>query len=649
MKQAIETLMGTNATVWMQAVRHVTMETIEALTASWNEPARPFARDLLIPRRATSQVLRQVSSGIKLVLLEGAPLAGKSNVLREISLHTMMDKTLATLYVEGGVGYGILQSLADALSRSLAWPVTREEARNWLVRVSEGTEYKLLLLIDGIDPTDNNTRRDIEDLSSALFGPGLSLIAALDDVTSDKLSSTPNRLSDSVIGRRALHVSLGSLDDQEFKIARKVLSKHRIGFMHGASSTPEFRQPWVLRAICAPLFERVEQAPAHFSVALPPLLSIDLIRYARKRFTDPELRRLFKAIAAALLADTKDQNRDISLMLESLEVNVVRRETLNRYLDVTELNELIDRGFLKPAINASGLPILFVRLPELLASELAQLLADELVPLISADPQLAASWIAGAASNLPIGDVIAAQAIYDAVHRPGSISIQLITELLETSPKREPLSPGTRVATHFPGVGLIELVFKENGSAVVDIDGQLHTIDLGDDGQSDTYTNIHQWLILSHLAALPFAMETAEGLQRVDPAILLKVGTANIVLRNPGGSHEMRAAPTHDLPGIGSMVCHEAGIIEPITLSIFRFLMSESVNANDWIDSAISAESMPLLGRIHIALLQIKTSADEELAKWAKNTLTTRVLPAFKLFPLLHSDDLQYTARTSFP
>ncbi|WP_347279150.1 type I restriction enzyme HsdR N-terminal domain-containing protein [Plasticicumulans sp.] len=638
MKHAIETLMGTNAVVWMQAVRHTTAETMDEITASWDEPARPFARGFLIPRKAAAQVLRRAAEGAKLILVEGSPLAGKSNVLREISLRSEQLNEFATLYVEAGVGGGILQSLADTLARSLAWPVTREEARSWLMRVSQLSEHRLLLAIDSLDTGNNDTRREIEDLSSTTFGPGLSLIVAVDDSTAERIVATTNGLSESAIGRRAQRIKVGPLDDLEFQIAQRVLWRHRIGLMHGAQATPEFRQPWVLRAISAPVLERIEEADPSLAVALPSLLSLDLIRHARERFADPELRRLFKAIAKALLADTKDQQRDASLRLESLEINVVRRETLRQHVDATELTWLIDRGFVKPAIHASGDAVLFIRLPELLASELARLLADELAPLVQADAQDAATWIAGAASNLPIGDVIAAQAIFDAVHRPGSLSFDLIRILLETPPERQPVSPGGRFATHFPGVGLVELVFKEDGTAVVDIDGQLHTIDLGEDGMSDTYANIHQWLILSHLAAVPFAMETLDGLQRVDPGILLVVGTADIVLRKPGGDQEMRAAPTHELPGIGSMVCHEAGIIEPITLSIFRYLTRDGAAASDWIDAAIAADSMPLLGRIHIALLHASSSANEALARWAGEMLTLKVLPAFKLFPVLHGD-----------
>jgi hypothetical protein len=557
-------------------------------------------------------------------------------VLREIALRTMGHEECATLYVEGGVGCGILQSIADALSRSLAWPITRDDARAWLVRVSHATARKLVLAIDDLEPTDSDTQREVEDLSSATFGPGISLVVALNDAASDKLVLAQNRLSQSVIGRRALRIALGPLDDREFEIAQQVLLKHRIHFIRGASQSPELRRPWVLRAICAPVLEWAERAEPHHSIALPPLLSLDLIRQARKRFADPELRRLFIAIAKAVLDDTKDDRRGRSLILESLDVNVVRRETLKQYLDAAELKELIDRGFLKPAMHAFGVPVVFVRLPELVASELAHLLADELVPLVRVDPRHASTWIAGAASTLPVGDIVAAQAILDAVYRPGSLSFELITALLETPPERQPLSPGMRFATLVPDVGVVELVVKEDGTATAEIDGEVRTIDLGNNAGSDTYANIYEWLILSHLAALPFAIETAEGLHRVDPGILLTVGMADIVLRKPGGGQGMRATPTHELPGIGSMVCHDAGIIEPITLSIFRYLMREGIEASDWIDTAINAKSMPLLARIHIALLQVSSSADPDRAAWATETLNTKVSSAFRQFPPRH-------------
>ncbi len=166
------------------------METLAELSASRDEPGRPFVDDFLIPRKATAQAFRQVLNGTKLVLLEGAPFAGKSNVLREVALRTAQHESIATLYVEGGAGYGLIQSLADTLYRSLSWPVTREEARTWLSRVSQSAQYRLVLTIDGLDPADDDARREIEDVSASLFGPGLTVIVALDDATSDRIVSS---------------------------------------------------------------------------------------------------------------------------------------------------------------------------------------------------------------------------------------------------------------------------------------------------------------------------------------------------------------------------------------------------------------------------------------------------------------------------
>lgn len=203
-------------------------------------------------------------------------------------------------------------------------------------------------------------------------------------------------------------------------------------------------------------------------------------------------------------------------------------------------------------------------------------------------------------------------------------------------PVHEVLFPA--MAAHVLGIGIVDLTFNADGTAAINIDGQLHVIDLGKDGLSDTYSNIHEWLILSHLSVMPFAMETTDGLERVDPQILMIVGTADIVLRKPGGDPDMRAAPTHDLPGIGSIVCHKAGIIKPITYSIFAYLAREGSSANGWIEQAIALASMPLLGRIHIALLQISSFADKARSVWAQDTLANKIAPAFKVLPDLHGE-----------
>lgn len=643
-KLAVDTLMGTNATVWQQAVRHTSTDILTELNASWEKPAFPFVKNFLLPRKATAKAMKLMSNNAKLIFIEGAPLVGKSNVLREITLRTMQNSEISTLYIEGGVGPCILQTLADTLTRSLAWPVSPDEVRNWLIHVSQvDNGHKLLLAIDSLNIDDIDSRKEIEDLSSSTFSEGLALMVALNDTVAEQLVSTPNCRSASAIGRRAKRITVKPLDDREFKIAQEVLSRDQIYLMRGAYATPEYRQPWVLRAISAPVLEQIEQRKTNHSAMMPPLLGLNLIAIARERFTDEKTRRFFRAISNALLIDHRDQHRDHSLVLESCETNLVQRKELNNHLDTTEMQWLIDHGYLRPAMHISGEPVLYIRLPELLASEVARLLADELITLARTDHRKASTWIAGVASNLPIGDVIAAQAIFDAVQRQCGLPFGLIKDLLETTPKKECVAPGTRMATHYPGVGLVELSIDKDGSAVVDIDGHLHAFDHDEDDRGYIYSNIYEWLILSHLAAMPFKMDIADSdrQERVDPQILLIVGTADIVLRKPGGSPGMRSVLTHDLSefGIGSIVCHKAGIVEPITYSIFLYLEREGVQANHWIDQAIVCNSLPLLSRIHIALLQLSSIADETLSSWANNTLEHKVNPAFKVLLKLHEDE----------
>lgn len=636
-KDAIDTLMGTNAAVWMQAVRHASATTLTELSASPDRPARPFVEQILFPRRAGFKTLSHVENGARLLLLEGAPLVGKSNVLREIAVRTAALPNMAALYLEAGVGGSIVQALADSLSNSLDWQIGLEDARAWLKRLSKSIDRKLLLLVDGLAADDSDTRKEIEDLTSPGLGSGVVVVAALDDTVAERLVLTPNRRAQSAIGRRAQRVTVKPLDDHEFEAAQSVLWTHRIGLMDGAGMEAKLRQPWVLRAMCEPLLNTLRDAEPDRGILLPPLLSLDLVQRARERFDDPDLRRWYNGIARAILAEATDQSRDVSLKLDSIEVNVLRRETLLQHITSDDLALLIDGGFLKSVMHASDEAVLYVRLPELLASELARLLAKELFNRRKADQDDVSTWLAGAASNLPVGDVIAAQAILDAVQKPEGIPFDLIRALIDKPPQRETVPPGSRLATNFPGVGQIEIIVKSGGKGEVVIQGQVHEIEL-DEGFGETYCQFHPWLILSHLAGMPFIMEGDGDVHRIDPIVLLKVGSANIVLRPVSSDHNMRHVPTHELPGVGSIVCHVAGIIEPITLSILRYLSRDEEGHDDWIDAAIELKSMPLLARVEIALLQISSEADEDRSAWARHTLEAKVRPAFKFFPTLHGE-----------
>jgi hypothetical protein len=651
-KQAVSTLMGSSSDIWMQAIRQASASTIAELSGNWGEAQLPFVHAFLIPRKATAAIVHLLLQGSRLVTVEGPPLVGKSSVLRELVEWTSTTTTdLVVLFIEAESGAGVLQTIADLLRSALSWPVTREEARDWLVRLSNAGGPALVLALDGLGFERDDVRHDIEDLTSNAFGPSVRVVTTLDDVVAARLVLNSTGRQASAIGRRADRVRMGLLDNDEFAKAVEVLSANRMVMLQGAQSSEELRVPWVLRAAGARYGERPDSIDETFAGVIPPLLGLELIAHARERFIDHELRRLFRQTAEAVREDAQDRRRSVTLILQSLATFVVRRPTLRKFMEQAEIESLVARGFLKPFQPRSGDPVLVIRLPELLASEMADLLGTELAMRATGKPMEAANWLAGAAGSLPLGDVLAAQAILDAAICHGGLPLDLIVSLIETPPKLHTFHPGTKVAMYYRGIGKVEMTFRDGGAIAIESGGWRDVVD-ADPGEEEhaAYSDLHSWLILSHLAGRPFIMSSTSGDEevRVDPVLLMEVGACAAVLRQPSGDPNATGFPTHELPHRISIVCHEAGIVEPITWSMVRYLSAEGAGAADWIEEAGQRQSLPLLARIEIALRHIAGSADPTKASWARHTLEMIVRPAFRdAFAALtarHTDDVGATA-----
>ena len=631
LRNAIDTLMSTTPAVWMQAVRYTSADTIKELTASWHEPALPFIEDFLTPRGATVQLWRSLVAGERLLVLEGTPLSGKSNVLRELCLRTAQSEAIATLYVEAGVGRGALQAVADALARSLSWPVTPHEARDWLVRISNHEDARLVLAFDGLQAANAGSVQEIEDLSSGAFGPSLSLVVAVDEAVSQNLLTAPNRRSASPLGRRSKVIRVGQLLDNEFSIAREILSRRRVFLMAGADMAPEYREPWVLRAIGGSAQAALEGRAETQGLSLPSLLGLRLIELVRERFAgDPELRRRFRGLARAMVADAQDTSRPPDLVLQQLERGVIRRDAARAELEPDDLQWLIEHGFVRPGMHDVAGATILIRFPELLASETAQVLADELLSRAKRDLKEAAAWISGAASNLPLGEVVAAQALVDATARPGGVPIGIVTHLVQTHPKREVLDAGGSYATMLPGGVMVDITFQPDGKGFFVINGKRHEIDIGDEEQV-TYKDIHPWMILSHVASTPFEVQSEDGSTREDPSLLLIIGTCPVPLRASRGPESLRMLPTIDFPDGVSVVHSSAGIVEPITLGILNYISSEEEQVDDWIANATNSGSIALLSRVRTALEVLVALETHARSKWAEVKLKSMVLPQLRM------------------
>lgn len=636
LKRAVGLLMGSSPDVWVQAVRQATAMAIEERSGSWGDPLSPFVRGFLLPRRITWLTRRLLEDRHRLVLIDGGPLAGKSSVLRELAERTADHADLAVLYVDADPGVDLFETVASILAGALDWPVTRDEARHWLTGLSRADGPALVIAVDNMSSDRDDLRRDIEAVTSDRFGTGVRVVLAVDDAVANRLATLRNGRSASALSKRAARLSLGPLDNEEFRRAEAQLGLNRMSVIPGGRFSQELRTPWILRAMAAKAAASPHYENPALMAALSPLPGLDLIGHVRGHFDvggAPFGR--YRELARAVLEDGQDQARPFELKLELLGNFVVRRSTAQAHSDAEDLRSMLESGLVREARSESGENILVIRLPELMASEIARLLAEELPGLSRTDPAHAAQWLAGAASNLPLGDVIAAQALIDAAIRNRGLSLQLIAELRERPPVRQTLPAGTSTAAWMEGVGVFSMTLKDDGAVLLERDGREELATPAEDGIAElvTFADLYPWLILSHLAGHRFEL-VAPGVTpapRLDPDLLLRVGACPTVLRRPGGDPDVTSVPVHDVAEDLSMVCHGAGIVEPITWSMLQFFGREAEGVADrLIDEALASAEPPLLARLDVALRQASRSADRKRAAWAARVRTERLGPVLR-------------------
>jgi hypothetical protein len=335
------------------------------------------------------------------------------------------------------------------------------------------------------------------------------------------------------------------------------------------------------------------------------------------------------------LKESRDQSRAPGLVIEAVGLFMVRAKTLEEFLTRVEIDGLISTGVLKPRMHDSGDAVLGIYLPELLASELSRLVADELATQIPAGAALAAKWLAEVSTGLPLGAIIAAQAIIDA-QRSGVVSKEFIEALVNSRPKVQQVSPGTEFVAQLPEVGFVRMKFHQDGSLVWTENGerkvfQVNPADFG------AIIDLGGWLILSYLASRPFSLPSSDGKGdlRVDPPLLLELGTCDCVLRGGRNDPRQNAVLVHEVQGHGTVVCHKRGIVEPVTMAISHLLASDDPGREAWLRQAVKRKSFALMMRVYIALQQIN-SAYTTKAAWTKKMLDEIVKPALNAFPALH-------------
>jgi len=627
---AIERLLGTD--LGLPATRAINSFELKELSGGWTD-AEPFVSNFLVPRTATEAVRSMLrAQRPRAIVVSGAPLCGKSSLLREL-VTTLPAIEGAVLYLDGSAcSEGLFRRLANVLSAQFGWPATPDQARHWLQQVAREAGHPLVLCIDAPD-AGQILRSEIDEILSGTLG-NVRVVLGVDEAEFDAWRLKPNRREPTRLGRHSEVVTVGHYNDSEFAAASSRLAELGGGLVDGSSYAPELREPWVLRAAVAP---RMEDSSPERIVVLPPTLGLETLDIAEDRFA--QLGELRDALArvARVFVELVDSKQRVELVMASLFDFCIEREWLRKRVWPEELFALVKAGLLHPTTDAIAGPLYYVRVPALFTT----LVAERMHALVAKrlahgkDVHEAAQWLVSRCSRMPFGDLVGAAVVRRfAMNIRELAGLQLLNALMKMPPVTKSLGTGSKWVAVLPDVGVLEFELDADNNLVVQPrDGRLPSFKTPvEDDEMMTIANHDAWLILSQtrLFNLAFRLKGQSDDINVAAWLLMEVGTCPVVLRRL--RKQLDGYHVHQI-GQVEMPCGEMGIVEPVTWAIAELLSSESFKGerDAWVQEAIEADNLPLLGRVTQALRHLLNV--QGLGEWASEMLRVYCDPKWEHHP----------------
>lgn len=623
---AIEVLMGPETHVWVEAVRLHTEELVERQSGDPSDLRKPFARGILFQRRTTAAVAARLEAGARAIIIEGPPLAGKSNVLRDFAVSTRRSRDWAMLMVNGATAStGLFQRLANVLGQALEWKLSADDVRTWLRRMSHSTRSPaLVLVVDGLR-SGSAVAQDFEELAESGFGPGLRLVGATDRA-GDVLRDTTGR-GDTALAAIAEVVTVEPLDDGEFIALTDQLGERRILFYPGAELAAEYRRPWLLRAVLANGASPERQDVVSF---IPATMGLALVHAARARFKDyVEVARDHRLLARDALND--DEVPDAALALASANAFVIRRDALSAGGESAAVR-LEAQGWITFYRHPVGEDVIGFRVPDLFISELAFELAALIDKAISEKPEDAWRLLVGQAKRFFLGDLVGAQALVDLGQKRHGLPESLIGQLMNDRPECESIA-GKTIGLQMADGTIANFRFNEHHE-IAQIDAQGNQIGpytpLDDDDAGTRLGNVTSWLILSQLSGVRTAYgETMR--HRFDIDIMLWVGRASFpLIRGSEDVSMLKPRLTLSLDGDGSVLAQDHAMAEPLTSAMYALFAREWRDLDSFFERLAEDFSLPLTVRVHHALNALETSASPGLPAWAEEKIGSVIVPLLR-------------------
>jgi hypothetical protein len=272
------------------------------------------------------------------------------------------------------------------------------------------------------------------------------------------------------------------------------------------------------------------------------------------------------------------------------------RATAEKVLGHEKITTLSSQGHIGIVRGPNGKVLVLPKIPEFLAAGASYVIADDCLSAYRAKGfNDAYNNLIEESESFPYGDLVGARAILEISNRNYSLANNLISRLLKDEPEQSHLSEGSRALMFFEDVGEVNVFFGKGTNELI----------IG---------NTHPWNVLSQIAS--YTIRSVGSPADPQLMILATVGSyPNILIRPyPAPSKQTPGFHVHDISDHGSVLCHQSGIIEPIT---FAMQCGFYHVPKDMLKLCIFAQKQNLFflaHRLNMAAISVGTCADEDVS-----------------------------------
>jgi hypothetical protein len=607
-KDAVNLLLNKEPEIFSKVINQISEAKFSRLSGEIGDFNKPICREFSIERKALTKIHSLFAKRASIVGIIGSAFSGKTNLMFQFFEKTKSDYNFL-LYIDcSDHNYSILQQLANHFTENAKVLITKNKIREWLINsISYNVNAKFFLMLDNFNnEIPEIIKIEVIELIDIFKGINHHTLFSIDEFNYKKIAFVENRQYKTIIGEQSQILKLDELNDEEYKYANNILSERfRIAIEHGGHFTPEYREPRILRQLAILYDGDIEEGCISKIIAVPDLEHLKFI--SKNKTYTKQVHDLCRKISYCFLTEHELRKKDADLNIiasgsGAISTNIFKKNFPDDFESLTKSSLIVFREL------RSGVSVIYPKLPELIARHSIEIVTEIIIKLKDKKEdvhQICVNLI-DIVTPIPYCDIVATGVLM-AIADKGEVDLfsNLVQELLKIPPRIEKIDKGTKALMYSEGVGHINLNFDD------DIDDGAFIADF------------LPYAILSQLAGHPLKLVASNDYSpyAFHLYLLNELGSNENFIRRADvrSIQNMKPYISHEIEGIGTLICEKEGIIEPIVQSIQRCFLIIPNEMEILFNRAFNENNIPLLWRIYLALLPFIDVTDEAKANQAKN------------------------------